>query len=837
MKRIRKLIPIIYYVFLFLFISGFDSFSQTGEQEQIFNKITTQLVKFNNAFPQEKIYLHLDKPFYIPGETIWYKAYLVNATGNIPSSLSKIIYTELVDHDGKTLIRQTLKTSDGFAHGDFLLPEFLAPGKYMIRAYTNWMRNFDKEFLFTKEILLFDPQKEYDTTEADSSEQVTSNKPVSNKIDITFFPEGGYLAYGLTSKVAFKALDESGEGIHVKGEIIDQDNNIIAPFESFHLGMGVFMLKPEKGKSYSANIIQENNKSINYALPDVLEEGLVMAVDNSSGDVLRIIVQANRAFVRRNSKNVLLVVQAAGEIYYTAIGNLRRRSSFVANIPKKDLPAGIIQLTLFNGEGNPECERLVFINGSDALQVTIETDKKVYAPRERVVMDVSVSDLNGNPVAGNFSLAVTDAGQVGHPGKYNDNILTNLLLTSELKGNIEQPAFYFDEDNPGSLIALDYLMLTQGWRRFLWKEILNNKWPAISYNIEKSTIARKGQVLDISNNTPLALQNVSFFMLKKKRLYERITDEHGFFNFFVNASDGKESLFFTVWDEEGPKTGYKVFIDEEFPEYHFTDREEISYRNQVRQNYLEKRKVLARIESSFNYTAETGLVHITDTTGIDPGIKSDDIYNREGHTIILDEYIAFPVMEEVFIEIVPQVSIRHIKEEVVIRVYSYEYMKSFNHMPLFFIDGIPTFNQAFVLDLDPNNVERIEVLQSAEIIRPPGSLLGNNGIIAIYTKNGTFSSAGIPENHIMDFEGYYNVREFYSPIYDDSREIDRSKPDLRSLIYWEPLLITDSNGKASVFFYNTDNITTINARIEGISYNGTPGLAGLKYKIIPPEKN
>ncbi|MBE9512035.1 MAG: hypothetical protein IMY71_14295 [Bacteroidetes bacterium] len=835
MKRIRKSIPIIISFILFLSISGFDSFSQTGEQEQIFNKITTQLVRFNNAFPQEKIYLHFDKPFYIPGETIWYKAYLVNATGNIPSSLSKIIYTELVDRDGKILIRQTLKTSDGFTHGDFLLPEFLAPGKYMVRAYTNWMRNFDKDFLFTKEILLFDPQTEYDIPETDSSEQVTGDEPVSKKIDITFFPEGGYLASGLTSKVAFKAIDGSGEGIHVKGEIIDQNGNIITPFESFHFGMGAFMLKPEKRKTYSANIIQENNKKINYALPTVLEEGLVMAVDNSSGDFIRIIVQANRTFVRRNSKDVLLVVQSAGKIYYTANGNLRRRSSFVANIPKKGLPAGIIQLTLFNGEGNPECERLVFINCPDALQVTIETDKKVYAPRERVVMDVSVSDFNGNPVAGNFSLAVTDAGQVGNPGKYNDNILTNLLLTSELKGNIEQPAFYFDEDNPGSIIALDYLMLTQGWRRFLWKEILNDKWPAINYNIEKSTIVRKGQVLDPSNNSPVALQNISFLMLRRKRLYERITDENGFFTFFVDASDGKESLFFTVWDKDGPQTGYEVIINEELPGCYFTDREEISYRNQIMENYLEKRKVRAHIESSFNYTTETGLINVADTKGIDPGIKSDDIINKSSHIIIPDEYIAFPVMEEVFIEIVPQVTIKHIKGEVVIRVYSDENMKNFDHTPLFFIDGIPTFNQDFVLDLDPNNVERIEVLQSAEIIHPAGSLLGNNGIIAIYTKNGAFSSADIPENYIMEFEGYYNAREFYSPIYGDSRVIDRSKPDLRSLIYWEPLLITDSNGKASVSFCNTDNITTINARIEGISYDGSPGLAGYKYKIVYPE--
>ena len=832
MKRYRNSIPVIFSALVILSASGFNSFSQN--QNKVIDKISIQFEKFNKTFPQEKVYLHFDKPFYIPGETIWYKAYLVNTAGNIPSSLSKIIYTELLDKNGKVIIRQILKAGNGFANGEFLLPESLLQGKYQVRAYTNWMRNFNQEYFFTKEIQIFDPEKIADNPEVITSEKVTAKKLANKKIDLQFFPEGGYLVSGLKSKVAFKAINSSGEGIYVKGEITDQDGNVIISFESFHLGMGAFLLKPEKGKTYFANLFQENNKKINYALPDVLEEGLVMSIDNSSGDVISVIVQANEAFLSNDSGEVLIVVQAAGKIYYTANGNFRRRFSFAAAIPKNNLPAGIAQLTLFNAEGNPECERLIFINRHHDLQVKIETDKNRYNPREKILLDISVSDFYGNPVTGNFSLAVTDAGQVVSIEKYSDNILTSLLLTSELKGNIEQPAFYFIKDNTDSETALDYLMLTQGWRRFLWKEILNDIWPAINYDFEKGVIIKKGQILDPLDDSPVTSTRVSFLMLKENKSYSKFTNENGFFSFYINATCEKESLFFDVADAEGQHGKFNIIIENNLPGYQSAGKKEILYKSTEIKNCLEKRRSRAQIESSFNYSAENNLFYKADPEIENQGVRSNDIFGTADHTIKPDEYNPFPTMTEVFREIVTHVSLKYKKGENKIRIYSDEYMKSFDHQPLFFIDGIPTFDKTFVLNLDPNKVETIEVFRSIGKIRQFG-FLGNNGVIAIYTKNVALTSADIPDNNIIEFQGCYNSREFYSPEYGNFPETDKSKPDLRSLIYWNPLVLTDSDGKASVSFYNTDNITTINATLEGISYDGTPGLADYEYNIIPPE--
>ena len=831
MKKHCKSFFSIISTLLMLLTSGFNSYSQGQSLDT--DNILNQFEKFHAAYPQEKIYLHFDRPFYFPGETIWYKAYYVNAAGNTPASLSNIMYTELLGDKGEVIIRQINKVGNGSANGEFLLPDSLPQGQYQVRAYTNWMRNFDQEFFFTKEILLFDPHIEYDNTVADSTEQAMLVEAVQEKIDLQFFPEGGDLVSGLTSKVAFKAMNLSGKGIHVQGDITDQHGNVIIPFESFHLGMGAFFLKPEKGKTYYANIIHENDKRIKYELPNVSDAGLVMAVDNTSADVISIFIQANEAFLNDNIGEIFLMLQTAGKIYYTANGDFNNISSLTATIPKKDLPAGIAHLTLFNAEGNPECERLVFINPYHGLQVKIETDKKTYKPREKVFLDISVTDSKGNPVKGNFSLAVTDAGQLINLEKNSDNILTNLLLTSELKGIIEEPAYYFLKDNAHSETALDNLMLTQGWRRYLWKEMLNDKWPTINYEFEKDVFVRKGQVIFPPNDKIReTLTRVSYITLKKRKPSNCFTDDNGVFHFYTNATAGVESVFFDVTDIGGQRKKFKILFENDLPRYQGAGRKEILFTNTDIQNYLKKRRDRANIESAYNYFAENNLDSKADPMMNDPGAGTNNYFETADYTIRLDEYNSFPTMAEVFREIVTKVSLQYKKGENKIRVYSDEYVKNFDRQPLFLIDAIPTFNKTFVLDLDPGDVETIGVINSNAKIRQY-SFMGQYGVIAISTKRKAITSDDIADNYIIEFQGSNYPREFYSPVYGNTLETDRSKPDLRSLIYWNPILKTDSIGKAKVSFYNTDNITTVDIKIEGISQEGIPGLAANEYQIIP----
>jgi len=649
MNRHRKSFIILINSLVFFYLSIFNTYGQT---DNVLDKLLMRLDKLNTSYPQEKIYIHFDKPFYFSGETIWFKAYLVYANGNLPSPLSNIIYTELLDMNGKVILQNILKASNGFANGDFVLPDTIPQGKYMVRAYTNWMRNFNQNFLFCKEILLFDSKKTTSKMEPDSLDQMKRMVSEQGPIDLQFFPESGYLAYGLTSKVAFKAIDETGKGIHVKGKIANQDGIEVSTFESFHLGMGAFFLNPEKGNTYSAYIIDGHNNRISYPLPVPVDEGIIMTVDNSPIDAIRIVVQANRAFLRKKSKEVLLVVQAAGTIYYKANGNLNRNSSFAATIPKKDLPAGITQLTLFNAEGKPESERLVFINRRNALQVKIETDKLTYEPREKVQLEISTIDYEGNPVEGNFSLTVTDASQVAEIEKYSENILTSLLLSSDLQGNIEQPGYYFAKENTNADSELDLLMLTQGWRRFIWKEILDNNWPEIKYNYEKSLMNRKGLVFDSIRESPVKSLQVSFYNLNRNKSYNRFTDKKGNFYFYTSPSNGNELLFFDASDTSGNHDKYKIKIINDIPEFKLLNKSDVVFENQLIEKYIKKRKERDQIEASFNYSAERSIFIEPEKDIVERGKITAEVPGYADITVELDEYISFPTVSEVFREIV-----------------------------------------------------------------------------------------------------------------------------------------------------------------------------------------
>ncbi len=811
MNKSKNSILAILSFLVMLILPGINSFSQDLNQS---GEKTSAMY--------EKIYLHFDKPFYVLDETIWFKAYLVNARGNAPSTLSEIIYVELLDSNGKMIVRQILKAENGFTNGEFILPGDLVRGKYQVRAYTNWMRNFDQDFFFTKDISIYDPFNEYKEVKADSSDR---------SVDLQFFPEGGSLVLGLTSKVAFKAINETGKGVDVKGEIIDQEGQTITSFESFHLGMGAFELKPEKGKAYFANLISENGRRVRYAIPAATEDGIVMRVDNAPDDVVRISALAKGSLLNDLAGGLVIVAQSGGKPCHTAKAAINEDSSFTMAIPKRDLPTGIAQITLLNSQGKPLCERLIFVNHHDALRVRIETDKKSYGPREKVHVSVSVNDVHGNPVEANFSLAVTDLSQVVDPGKGEDNILSNLLLTSELRGNIEEPGFYFKEENKDAELALDYLMLSQGWRRYIWADNQNNQPSSINYAPEKETFNRRARVIRDSGMVPGQMARAMFILPSGNGAYSKFPDMDGYLNLNADVTLGKAYLFYAVDDAKGNQSACTIKVQDSWPEYSSNTMQKTEYVGPEISDCLERRALRFKIESTYGVSARSNQTDPIDT--LIANQKSGVCFHtaEADYVYRMDQYNSFTSMAELFREVVHYVSYVYNKKGDKIRVYSSEQRKRFDHPPLFFVDGIPTHSKDFVRDLKPEDIESIGVINTSRKIRQFG-FLGMNGVVLIQTKKRTTTPADIADQHMLEFQGCHISREFYSPVY-DSPIPERGKPDIRSLLYWNPMVLTDSKGEASLSFYNTDNITSIGLRLEGISYMGTPGFADHLYTIIP----
>jgi len=399
----------------------------------------------------EKAYLHLDKPYYAAGDDIWFKAYVTAGGRHKLSAVSGILNVELIN--AKNLIEQSVKLPlvSGLTWGDFRLPDTIKAGYYRIRAYTRWMRNAGSEYFYDKTLYIGNaiaaatPEKSPVHKKADRKEASGIKvKPQSNNISVQFFPESGNLVYGINSIVAFKAVGEDGLGKAIKGVVTDENNNEVARFSSKHLGMGEFNLLPVSGKKYKALITFADGSEKGIDLPAPQIKGYVMHIDNSDPLFIEVKIEAGKNNINEQAGGgVSLLGQSGGEICYAAHSK-SQQSFFTTMIPKSKFPDGIAQFTLFSAKGEPLNERLVFIQNPAKLNLSIDLGGARFATRGKMKINVGAKNEQGRPVFGNFSVAVVDETKVPVDESLESTIFSNLLLTSDLKGYLENPNYYFD---------------------------------------------------------------------------------------------------------------------------------------------------------------------------------------------------------------------------------------------------------------------------------------------------------------------------------------------------------------------------------------------------------
>ncbi|HYK76965.1 MAG TPA: TonB-dependent receptor, partial [Daejeonella sp.] len=562
-------------------------FSFNSDDEPL-KKLLTQLDKFRTSYPQEKVHLHLDKPYYAIGDNIWFKAYVVNSEQHQLSNLSKILYVELINEKDSVKQSLALPLEMGLAWGDFTLADTLREGNYRIRAYTTWMRNFGEEYFFDRNISIgnsitnqvitdvkykFSPEgngqkvqadirytdlegkplankevnyniqldfrniakgkgttndkgilqvtfinnqpfilksgKIFTSIKLDNTKVVSKTIPVkatSNDVDVQFFPESGDLVQGIRSKVAFKALGADGLGVKVTGFLTDSKNNKLVDFQSEHAGMGYFALMPEAGEKYTAHIRFEDGSEKTYDLPRTLLQGYVLSASNLDPNDLLIRIAASPALTA--GKEVTLMAQSNGVVKYISKVKMDM-PSLNAKIPKNRFPTGILQLTLFSPDEEPVAERLVFIQHPDSLSLNMNSEKTDFRKREKVKLSLNAKDLTGKPEVGSFSLSVIDESKVPFNEADETTIFSNLLLTSDLQGFIEQPNYYFSNINENTIRQLDILMLSQGWRRFTWKNIMAGSFHPLLFPPENN-MHISGRVL-ANNGKPVVGGKVTLF--------------------------------------------------------------------------------------------------------------------------------------------------------------------------------------------------------------------------------------------------------------------------------------------------------------------------------------
>lgn len=775
-------------------------------------------VSITDGYPIEKVYVHINKPFFTTGEDIWFKIYLVDGKTHRLSTLSEIVYVELIEPNGKIVQKKTFKLTDGTAPGDFNLQMQGGKGIYVIRAYTNYMRNFDDSIFFEKKIFIDGAYHDTGELARSSHDENTSSRP-----DLQFFPEGGYMFNGFLNPIGFKATDNHGHGIPVAGKIIDAQDKVIKTFSSLHLGLGLFYFIPKKGNNYRA-VIQYEDKLFTYALPVALNEGTLMTVVEKE-KVYTISLQSTEGISINGFR--ISGKQKQQTVFMAEVTADTQKNFAVVKVPKDILMEGIIELTLVDSANSPIAERLLYHNAEkNDLKSSISTTHPDYGPKSMVTLDIKLDQYTKKEVTANLSLTVNNI-KVLADKFYTTDIRTYFLLNSELRGTVEQPGYYFYSTDPQRKKNLDLLMRTQGWRQYL---LTDDAKKSETYFQPEIGLSLKGKV--VSSFDPEESLIGTIFLTSnnsEETVQDKVkTDSEGNFIFenlnFIDTTSLLINADVRYSDKKRkPTDNYNIVLDSlTSPEIPSKSSKSALLRPQVAQNISEMAGLNNRTIQLEEAFIEADKPEIEDKF---ERKRKGMPYKEATQTLDFEEFsqMGFPNLLQALQGRVPGLSIRNSKVFLrgsVSLIESSPTSQENDGSALVLLNGTPV--DASVLNQTlPANVDFIDIIKG-----PRAAIYGSrapNGVIVIYTKNGAEATAQNKEfGGSLNFThpGYDYSKNFYEPKY--PQKLTNDKPDNRTTLHWQPNVKLNDNGKAKVSFYTSAIPGEYRVELEGLTSEGTP---------------
>lgn len=782
---------------------------------QVNRTAITRLTNQLKSFPEEKVYLQLDRPYYSAGERLWFRAYMVHSAIHTPLNLSRYIYVELLNAHNDVIVRKKIRpTDENTFFGQMDLSPELAEGWYSIRAYTNFMRNIDEDFFFRRKVYVGNGLKGLSgvavnerTTSNMGNSALSSNSRDKAALDVQFFPEGGHLIAGNMQIVGFKAIGSNGLGTNITGRILDQANNEVTEFKSTHLGMGKILFMPEAGKTYSAVCEDNRGQKLTVKLQPVSTEHYAIGVQQSNTLM---------------SVTVLAPIQTVRTDTLYLIGCTRGLPIFQATIlpespgytfSKNGLNSGVAELLLLNGKGEVLSDRLVYVTVNDDAKLNVTLDKTNYQKRDAAHASLLLKDSKGNPVEASFSVSITDDNDA-RIDSTETTIKSYMLLQSDLKGFIENPNSYFRPENKNAAAELDMLMLTQGWKRYDSKAVVAGHLAKCdAFEVERGPII-SGKVQNFPARRGISGNNVSMYFLSKKNHFDgATTDNSGRFEFLCPEFPDSTQIRIDAAKKPGqfvelvinPDTFPSSKIPYIFPDNLKQNAQMKSFLKKSRDRYyfqngmmsvnLDKVEVVAKKTDKFKKIRE----------------ERGSMYSDPSYTISEEALSTATTLLDVLM-MAPGVTLNATGDGVMIR----------NATPLVMVDNME-YSMEELRYLNASEVKMIDILKDPAQTAIFGGK-GANGVIYVYLKRGEERKdepvvLGRNQTEIMPL-GYSLPAEFYVPKYQVEANKQNPLPDLRSTIYWKPNLKTSATGEADLFFFTADGTGTYTITAEGMTPTG-----------------
>lgn len=783
-------------------------------------KIDSALNVLATQFPQEKIYIHYDKDNYVAGETIWLKAYLYS--GGKPGAISTSLYLQFADNKGRVIFNKRYPVTGAVAKGNIDIPDSLPQGNYYIRAFTAGMLNDDEEFVYKKNIFVFKP-----------ASTINSGNIESQTVSLQFFPESGNLVDGILTVVGFKATDQWGNPADVQGVIKTGDGIIITTFKSYHDGIGTLQFKPQAGKKYMA-VAETASGAMTFPLPAVQDSGINLKIQDENG--------GKKFQLSRNEKdqehpdNLLLVIDINNQIVYEHEVVFEDYSSVIGHLVTDSLPSGILHFTVFNKDRMPLAERLSFVdNGEYRDHGAVTITKAGTEKREENIVELNFPDKTQR----SCSVSVTDLSEPGLND--NDNIWSRFLLTSDLKGYIHNPGWYFVNQNDTTKQALDNLMLTQGWSRFKWTKILANEFPVKKYS-DTYLIQISGTVTSEKDKKPVEGGKLTIFLSAEDSslyTYDVPVNEKGRFLIDSLGIAGRTKIYYTWTDKNGKEKPVSVQAEEntlpleitkiihDFPNTNFPViqnpglekpgiklRYDFAHTGNPEAKFLENVTVTAKQKRPVDIINEKYTSELFSTGG---KIKIDNINfppvdkAMNGVDFVLNRITTIAVQRGSFVNKKNFSLQNHIDKKG-----DWDTEMRFWKVSLF-INEMP----ADLIQLQVLRADQIALVKFFEAGFIGAGQEYPGGAIAVYLNyetGNTKEKKKIPK--YIEYNGYSITKEFYSPDY-SVPGTNSNRTDNRTTLYWNPEIFTESqSGRVQLKFFNNDYSKKLKIVAEGFDSNG-----------------
>ena len=845
----------------FSFLLAFIPCQSQSAKVEALMKFAGNIHQFNELFPQEKVYLQFDNTSYYTGETIWFKAFVTSAS-TLGRAQSKVLYVDLLSPTGVLLKQQKLKIVAGQADGSFpLLDGSTAQarekrgvvgypsGFYEVRAYTSYMLNFEDEILFSRVLAVYDPPKE-EGNYYESSPVITLKRSETSefrpkteklrKINTSFYPEGGHLVIGKPCRVAFKVTDDTGFGVDATGQI--EGKNI--SFSTVHDGMGWFTFTPQERSADVEITVDGTSKS--FSLPEAEPSGYVMTVDPIGSDSIRISVDGSGI----NSTTLGIGLTCRGELM--DFGTIETGPSPAEMIiPMHGVPEGVCRVYLFDRKGIQYASRSLYHRSkvTKAPVLEVKSDKGSYGPFEKITLDFTLTEKE-SPFRDRFCLSVRDSRTQNNA--YTDDLRTSMLLSSDLRGFIEHPSWYFDSDAPERDEALDLLCLVQGWERYDWEIMTGQKQFSERHRMEES-LTLNGWILNSSGKKKMEGVEVSASLVPQDKtqteIYSYKTDKLGYFGFDIGAEfydKAKFTISATTDRENLVGTSARIQIDRPTspPVRAYTPGELVF--SGIKGGTINKR----------NGKKNEDEIEFPTVINIETGYLLPDVdIDEERMYIDYFTFNAFDVVKDVELELDKGDYSTDLMGYLIDKGYEVVLSDSGGTVgsingwePFFYIHNKSKYLYQGIYEhpgaIDARDIKSIMIFDrpmflmnilaqcplyqdylNASIQTIFGEDLYRRMVLVdvqikeegeLSTRDELFKI----NKRITTVDGYSRPYSFYSPEYPQGPVF--GDVDYRRTLYWNPNVITDEDGKAQVEFYNNSITRHFNIEAAGITSAGVP---------------